>query len=158
MFESAQQLRNLAWHGWLSGHRQLFSNAEIEEIQSAFPRSILEFSWLVPATGVIFVALLGPDPVGAINLRPEPGDGQHALVEPMSVVDEHQRQGIGTKLWEFAEQFSRQRGDRGMQVWAMDGNQKAMDFYPKMGCRAVTSGWVRLLKHVEPATGFQKDF
>jgi GNAT superfamily N-acetyltransferase len=157
-FDNGQQIRALAWLGWLSGHRHLFTQAEIDEIQSAFPHSILEFSWPLPPTGVIFVAVLGTEYVGAINLRPEPSDGTYALIEPMSVNEDHQRHGVGTKLWQFAEDVSRRRGDRGLQVWAMNGNPKAMAFYPKVGCRAVATGWVRLGLHVEPATGFHKDF
>src|SRR5438105_2292353 len=44
--------------------------------------SILEFSWRLLPTGVILVALLGTEYVGAINLRPEPSDGAYGLIEP----------------------------------------------------------------------------
>jgi ribosomal protein S18 acetylase RimI-like enzyme len=116
--------------------------------------AVFTISWVVPATGVTFLAFDGVTMVGALTLRPNPSDGGEALIEPMSVLPGQQRLGVGTELWRNVVVFSRRRGDSGINVYALDRNPMAMGFYPKMGCRVVGTGTLGLGAHTEPATHF----
>jgi GNAT superfamily N-acetyltransferase len=77
----------------------------------------------------------------------------------MNVHPDYQRQGVGTDLWIAMAAQSKRLGDRGMQVWALDGNEMAIDFYSKkLRLEIIGTGDWWLLDHREPATGFQLDF
>jgi GNAT superfamily N-acetyltransferase len=81
----------------------------------------------VVPTAMMYMAVDGPRIVGAIELRGAV-DG-YGLNEPINVSPEYQRQRIGEQLWTMAAVWSKRRGDKGLRVWALDGNDKAMNFY-----------------------------
>ncbi len=77
----------------------------------------------------------------------------------MNIHPDYQRQGVGTDLWAFVAAESKGVGVTGLQVWALDGNPVAMNFYQNhLHLRVIGKGEWWLLDHMEPATGFQYDF
>jgi GNAT superfamily N-acetyltransferase len=153
--DSLPKVQALAKEAWLSGHGHLFDQQEIALIKAASDDSIFTTSWVVPKTGVTFLAFDGATMVGAATLRPFPNEaGRPALVEPMDVRVGHQRHGIGRALWDYLRWISRRRGDARIDVYALDGNAMAMGFYTKMGGQVVGAAELRLGAHVEPATRF----
>jgi GNAT superfamily N-acetyltransferase len=153
--DNADELRVMGHAGWLSGHGHLFSAEENARVIASTTNDIFRTSWVVPPPATMYIAVDGPRIVGAIELR-EAVDG-YGLIEPINVSPEYQRRGIGDQLWTMAAMWSKWRGDKGLRVWALDGNDKAMNFYKKIGCGVVGTGWLALGTHVEPATAFQYD-
>jgi GNAT superfamily N-acetyltransferase len=154
----SDRLRAIGKEAWLSGHRHLFTQDELDQVQAAQTDDIFGFDWEVPKSGITVVASVGPNLVGAATLRPYPSNGLPGLIEPMSVIPGFQRHGVGTAIWNYVVALARQRTYPGLRVFALTGNQMAVGFYTKMGCRVVGRGELRLGEHVEPATGFQLDF
>lgn len=153
--DSLPQVQALAKEAWLSGHRHLFDDNEIALIQTASNDSIFTTSWLVPKTGLTFLAFDDVTMVAAATLRPFPNQaGRPALVEPMDVRPSHQRQGIGRAVWDYLRWFSRRRGDSRIDVYALDGNPMAIGFYSKIGGPVAGAAELRLAAHLEPATHF----
>jgi len=104
------------------------------------------------------LAVDGPRIVGAITLHRHTTPATYGVVEPMNVHPDYQRQGVGTQLWTAIAAQAKRLGDRGILVWALDGNEIAINFYSKkLGLKIVGTGEWWLLDHQEPATGFQVD-
>ena len=150
----AEALRSLVHSAWLLGHGHLFGPAELDLLKTTDIPQPFTTSWSVPDSGVIFVADADGASVGVLNLRPNPSDGSYGLVEPLMVSPTYNRRGVGTNLWNACANFSEQRGDRGLTVWALNGNPIANNFYLKMGGRPGDTGSFKLGRHVEPATQY----
>jgi GNAT superfamily N-acetyltransferase len=108
---------------------------------------------------MMMLAVDGPRIVGAMTLHRHTTAGMYSVVEPMNVHPDYQRHGVGTQLWTAMAAQAKRVGDRGMQVWALDGNAIAVNFYTKrLRLPVVGTGDWWLGNHREPATGFQLDF
>jgi ribosomal protein S18 acetylase RimI-like enzyme len=154
--DSIEELLAMGHAAWFSGHGHLFSDEENALVMASTTNDIFETSWVVPPTGLLWLAVDGRKIVGAIQLRPQQPEGEFGLIEPINVSPEYQHQGIGKKLWTMAAVLSKGRGEKGLRVWALDGNEKAIGFYADtIRGRVVDTGWLKLGTHVEPATGFQ---
>jgi len=156
--DSREEVLAMGHAAWLSGHGHLFSPDENALVMASNTNDIFQTSWIVPPQGLTWLAVDGPKIVGAVDLRPVLREADYGLVEPMNVLPEYQRQGVGKSLWIVVAAWSKHRGEKGLRVWALNGNDKAMSFYKKIGCRVVDEGELRLGAHAEPATGFQYEF
>jgi GNAT superfamily N-acetyltransferase len=105
------------------------------------------------------LAVEGHRRVGAITLHRHPVRGKYGLIEPMNIHPDYQGQGVGRRMWEFVASRSRELGDRGLQVWALDRCDIAIHFYrDTLGLPVIGPGEWWLRDHREPATGFQDNF
>lgn len=145
--------------GFLSGHGHLLSEAERALFADPTIPPKFTFSWEpLPPFRLIALAVEGPRIVGTLSLHRESSGGSYAVVEPMAVLPEFQSRGIGRELWVIAAAHCKHSGDKGMRVWALDRNTRAIDFYMnKIGCYKIGTGQWTLGQHQEPATGFQFD-
>jgi len=145
--------------GFLDGHGLFLSDEERVLFSDPQSQPDPQFSWTpLPALPEIALAVEGDVVIGALTLWRHKEPGGFAVVEPMNVLPGHQRAGTGAGLWELAKQRARAFGHRGIQVWAIDRNIKATNFYGKVGCRVIGQGEWSLGDHKEPATGFQYNF
>jgi len=157
--EANAQLMAMAKTAFLSTHGHLFSQEEQALIRESTSIANYRFSWTLPPKLLIALAANGPQIVGAISLHRHNTPGEYGVIEPMNVHPDYQRQGVGTDLWTFIASQSKRFGDRGLQVWALDRNEVAMNFYQnKIRLRVIGKGEWWLRDHMEPATGFQLDF
>jgi GNAT superfamily N-acetyltransferase len=101
-------------------------------------------SWDEGDSAHFFNAYVGGDLVGVTDLQTQPDNWR--LVEPMYVLPECQRQGIGRKLWEACRIAARADGAKGLRVVALKQNEMANHFYavalglPEAGTEALTVG------------------
>jgi len=146
---------------WLSGHKPLLTAEEYALVLAATSNDVLHSSWLTnkPKSEFTVLAVDGARIVGLGQLCTKTEANDYGLVEPMDVLPQYQGQHLGTRIWNELKTYSQQRGDKGLQVWALDDNDAAIAFYKGMGCTAVAKGefWIDSFPH-KPATGFQVDF
>jgi len=142
----------MAKSAFLSGHGHLFSEDEKALILATDRDNIYRFSWQpLPIARMMMLAVDGPKIVGAITVHRHPTASMYGVVEPMNVHPDYQRQGVGTQLWTAIAAQAKRLGDRGMQVWALDGNAIAVNFYSKrLRLRVVGTGEWWLGDHREP--------
>jgi GNAT superfamily N-acetyltransferase len=148
---AAQALVHVAW---ISGHGHLFPASGEKVRRGEDPDA--SFSYQVPKTGSVFVAVSNERIVGLINLRPL--DDAYGLIEPIAVDPSLHLRGIGTELWNYCLKFAQWHGLKGLQVWAVEGNQKANDFYKGRGCKEFATGSVTFDGVERKATGYLLDF
>jgi GNAT superfamily N-acetyltransferase len=146
--------------GFLSGHGHLFSEEEQALIRASTSSEIYRFTWSpLPPKPILALAVDGPRIVGAISVHRHDVPGEYSVIEPMNVLPDYQRHGVGRDLWTFMAAHCKQFGDKGFQVWALDNSTMAANFYKyKIGCSVIGKGTWWLRDHMEPATGFQYDF
>ncbi len=110
------------------------------ELESDYPCNEVHISdgltllMCAPDKSAIFVADDGNHPVGMCTVQlllSTAVGGNGALVEDVIVDGLYQGQGIGKRLLESAELWSRIRGARRMQLLVKKDNTKAQDFYRK---------------------------
>jgi GNAT superfamily N-acetyltransferase len=139
---------------WISAYAHIFTRAEINGI---FDGGLTgEGSWvparLAPA-GTL-AARRGARIVGVADLGLlRNGDGELAA---LYVRPEHQRQGVGTVLWERSVAELRARGCQRMVVWTL-ARAEAKHFYEARGAVAATEGAFVVAGHREPAVGYVLD-
>ncbi len=161
--DSRAEIMGMGKAAWLSGHAHLYSEQERAVVMAATSNAIFRVSWHLPAYSDMALAVddEGGRIIGAIEYRRDRSiHDEYGLVEPMNVDPDYQGRGIGKQMWEYIAGYAKAWGNRGMRVWALNGNQRALGFYAnKVGCKIVDRGgeyW--LADHVEPATGFQYEF
>jgi len=155
-----QRIRAVTIPAWISGHENIFTEEEIERVKAMKENELFVTSWPIPKTARTFVAAAGGNLIGVAQMRPQvpTAHGEYALVEPMMVLPGQQRKGTGQSLWAVMAAASKQRGDKGMTVWALDRNPKAMNFYgTKLRLRTVGKGEFRLGDRIEATTEFRYD-
>lgn len=81
----------------------------------------------------VFAALVGSKLVGFVCMgrSKEPGFGE---VFAMYLLEDFQRQGIGTSLWSEATKHLKELGFTTIKVWVLETNHKARSFYERLGC------------------------
>lgn len=96
------EIQAMSMAGFLSGHGHLFSEEEQALIRSTPSNDVCGFSWSpLPPLPMLALAVHGARFVGGISLRRSFAPGESAVVEPMNVLPDYQRQGVGTRLWDF---------------------------------------------------------
>lgn len=138
---------------WIVGHGHLFPES-VERIRNG-RRPIESHSYAIPEAGTPWVAGIGTQLVGVMDLRPQ--ENGYVMVEPIAADPSLHRQGIGRALWQYAEQVARGRGYKGLQVWAVDGNRTANEFYKAMGCKPAGTGTVSFDGVKATATMYELD-
>lgn len=77
-----------------------------------------------------------PSPVGCLwlgNAVDQVTGDRHAHIFLLYVSPSHRRQGIGTALVHYAENWAKQRGDRQMGLQVFLSNPRALHLYQKLG-------------------------
>jgi GNAT superfamily N-acetyltransferase len=96
------------------------------------------------AAGTLFVAMNGDLPVGAINLSPddEPEceivdwtdrSGRFLVASRLAVWLNMQKQGLGTALMHFADDFARENGYTSMRLLVYEKSGDLIRYYEKLG-------------------------
>ena len=138
---------------WIVGHGQVFP-ATVERFGKG-QRPVEAHSYQIPEDGSPWVAdIAGGQILGVMDLRPQ--ENSYLMVEPIATDPNFHRQGIGRVLSQHAEQIAAARGDKGLQVWAVDGNGPANEFYKAMRCKAAGKGTVSFDGVVESATMYER--
>jgi ribosomal protein S18 acetylase RimI-like enzyme len=89
----------------------------------------------------VFVAELDDGPAGFVALEPE---GEVVRIDQLLVSPEHEGEGIGHQLIEWAEGYAISRRARSLQIVVEDDNARALDFYRRAGFVAVEQGLLEL--------------
>jgi GNAT superfamily N-acetyltransferase len=159
--DTGRAIDAVQWAGFVDGHSGVFSNEELEVVRQNKPGHGWDFTWrsILPGNQLTAVAVEGAQIVGAITVwRPSVQEG-YSIVEPMNVLRRYRRQGIGSRVWRFIESHSTERRDRGLRVWAINGNQGAIQFYGStLKLQPVGVGTFWIGEHRESATEFRHDF
>jgi ribosomal protein S18 acetylase RimI-like enzyme len=90
----------------------------------------------------VFVAEVGGAPAGyvAVDLTPAA-----ARVDQLFVSPEHEREGVGRRLLEYAEGYAISQGAATLQVVVEDENRRAQDFYRGRGFVSVSENVLELV-------------
>jgi ribosomal protein S18 acetylase RimI-like enzyme len=89
----------------------------------------------------VFVAELDGLPAGFVALAPE---GDVVRVDGLVVSPEHQGEGVGHQLVEWAEGYAISRRSRALQIVVEDDNARALDFYRRAGFVGVAPSLLEL--------------
>jgi GNAT superfamily N-acetyltransferase len=101
-------------------------------------------SWDVGTIALFFHAYVGTQLVGVADLMTLPDNWW--LVEPMYVLPDCQRQGVGKKLWGACKDVALRHGGHGLRVVALRQNERATNFYsltlhlPEVGVEQLSVG------------------
>jgi len=76
------------------------------------------------------------------------GGSRHAHIFLLYVVPEHRRQGIGTALMRYVENWAIQRGDRQLGLQVFQSNQAALNLYNQLGYQTQSLWMVKSLNEV----------
>jgi GNAT superfamily N-acetyltransferase len=90
----------------------------------------------------VFVAEIGGTPAGYVALDP----GEDAVrVEQLFVSPEHEAEGVGRQLLEYAEGYAIWHGATRLQVVVEGGNERALEFYRGRGFVSVSGDVLELV-------------
>src|SRR5918995_6720934 len=89
----------------------------------------------------VFVAEVDEEPAGYVALEPA---GDVVRIDQLLVSPEHEAEGIGHQLVEWAEGFAISRRARALQIVVEDDNAPALDFYRRAGFVGVEPGLLEL--------------
>jgi GNAT superfamily N-acetyltransferase len=78
----------------------------------------------------VFVAHVEGSPAGYVALEPEP---DALRVDQLFVSPEHEAEGVGTQLLEYAEGYAISQGARRLRVVVAEGDERAAGFYHGRG-------------------------
>lgn len=94
---------------------------------------------------------LSPHPLSPVaclwvgNAVDQIGGSRHAHIFLLYVVPEHRRQGIGTALMKYVENWATQRGDRQIGLQVFQSNQAALNLYDQLGYQTQSLWMVKSL-------------
>ncbi|AFY87332.1 MULTISPECIES: aminoglycoside 6'-N-acetyltransferase [Cyanophyceae] len=123
---------------WLDLALKLWSDESVEEMQRSLTNILYS-----PREAGFLVKDDNAKAIGFINLSLRydyvPGATQSpvAYVEGIYVEDEYRKQGIGTKLIQFAQQWAIERGCMELASDALLDNTASYDFHTKVGFQEV---------------------
>ena len=86
--------------------------------------------------GAYFAAEINAEVVGTIDIRKPNLLGQ-CIVEPLMVRPDRHGQGVGTRLWNHAEDAAVGWGGRLIGAWSIVANTAARSFYLARGCNPI---------------------
>jgi ribosomal protein S18 acetylase RimI-like enzyme len=89
----------------------------------------------------VFVAELDDRPAGFVALEPS---GDVVRIDQLLVSPEHEGEGVGHQLIEWAEGYAISRRCRALQIVVEDDNTRALDFYRRAGFVGVGPGLLEL--------------
>ena len=89
----------------------------------------------------VFVAEIDEQPAGFVALDPT---GDVVRVDQLLVSPEHEGEGVGHQLVEWAEGYAISRRARALQIVVEDDNTRALDFYRRAGFVGVGAGLLEL--------------
>jgi ribosomal protein S18 acetylase RimI-like enzyme len=90
----------------------------------------------------VFVAEIEQAPAGYVALEPEP---DAVRIDQLLVRAEHEAQGVGHQLLEWAEGYAISTGARVLRVTVEGDNRSALEFYRRSGFVAVEPGLLELV-------------
>jgi ribosomal protein S18 acetylase RimI-like enzyme len=90
----------------------------------------------------VFVADVGDAPAGYVALSPE---ADLVRIDQLLVAPEHEGEGIGHQLVEWAEGYAISCGARALRIAVEDDNSRALDFYRRAGFVQVEPGLLELI-------------
>jgi ribosomal protein S18 acetylase RimI-like enzyme len=90
----------------------------------------------------VFVAELDESPAGYVALEPE---ADVVRIDQLLVALEHEGQGVGHQLVEWAEGWAISRGARALRIVVEDDNARALEFYRRAGFVQVEPGLLELI-------------
>ena len=94
------------------------------------------------ASETVFVAEVDDQPAGYVALDPA---GDVVRIDHLLVTPEHEGEGVGHQLVEWAEGFAISRRARALQIVVEEDNTRALDFYRRAGFVAVDAGLLELM-------------
>jgi GNAT superfamily N-acetyltransferase len=159
--DTAVAMNAVHWLGFMDGHAYIFSEQEFGVVNANAVGEGWDFTWreLLPGNQLTAVAVDEDGIVAALTLWRPPKRSEYSIVEPMNVLRDYRRKGIGTRLWKYVERHSQERGDRGLRVWAISRNTDAIAFYrDSLKLREAGLGEFRIGDHREPAIEFRQEF
>jgi GNAT superfamily N-acetyltransferase len=80
-------------------------------------------------------AMYGDDPAGIAKVVDYPAEDPRLHLESMWVTPRYRRRGIGNRLLQEAEAFTRSKGQQRLGLWVLEGNQAARKLYLNAGYR-----------------------
>jgi ribosomal protein S18 acetylase RimI-like enzyme len=89
----------------------------------------------------VFVAEVEGAPAGFVALEPE---DDVVRVDQLLVSPEHEGEGIGHQLIEWAEGYAISRRSRALRIVVEDDNARALDFYRRAGFVGIEPGLLEL--------------
>jgi GNAT superfamily N-acetyltransferase len=113
----------------------LFGLASLDRGADATTLAVLERE-------TVFVAEVGGVPAGYVALDQ---NEQAVRVDQLFVSPEHEAEGVGRQLLEFAEGYAIWRGAPALQVVVESGDDRALTFYRGRGFKAVADDLLELL-------------
>jgi ribosomal protein S18 acetylase RimI-like enzyme len=90
----------------------------------------------------VFVAEVESAPAGYVALEPA---GDVVRIDQLLVSPEHEGQGIGHQLVEWAEGYAIAQRARALQIVVEEDNARALDFYRRAGFVTVGAGLLELI-------------
>jgi ribosomal protein S18 acetylase RimI-like enzyme len=93
-------------------------------------------------TDLVFVAELDGRPAGYVAIESE---GDSVRIEQLFVSPEHEGEGVGRQLLEYAEGFAISQGARTLQVVVEGDNRRALSFYGGRGFTEAGAGLFQLV-------------
>jgi GNAT superfamily N-acetyltransferase len=113
----------------------LFGLARLDRGADAHTLAVLEKE-------TVFVAEIGGVPAGYVALERNEGA---VRVDQLFVSPDHEAEGVGRQLLEFAEGYAIWQGAERLQVVVEAGNDRALGFYRSRGFTPVADDLVELL-------------
>jgi ribosomal protein S18 acetylase RimI-like enzyme len=90
----------------------------------------------------VFVAELGDTPAGYVALDPQ---GEVVRIDQLLVAPEHEGEGVGHQLVEWAEGYAISCGARALRIVVEEDNARALEFYRRAGFVQVEPGLLELI-------------
>lgn len=136
--EDAEEIHDVALKSWKDTYNRILSEEAIEEvINDWYSVEDLREQTEHP---IFYVAEKQDKVVGFVHATVEDGK---ATLHRIYLNPEHQGQGIGSKLYEKAENDIKEKADK-IELEVLAKNQKGKSFYQKQGFREVESEEVEL--------------
>jgi ribosomal protein S18 acetylase RimI-like enzyme len=91
---------------------------------------------------IVFVAEVGDAPAGYVALDPQ---GEVVRIDQLLVTPEHEGEGVGHQLVQWAEGYAISCGARALRIVVEDDNERALEFYRRAGFVPIEPGLLELI-------------
>lgn len=154
----AQAIAQVQIRSWQQAYRELMPAEFLKGLEATTAQR--EAFWgrsIESGESTVWVADLNGQVVGWISIgasRDDDGAGEDmAEVMALYVLADHWQTGVGLALWSAALRDLIDQGYRGLTLWVLAGNERAIQFYCKAGCamdkgseRSLVRGGVTLVE------------